>query len=380
MHDLAVIGLGALGTHVALAAAKQGFDVVGLESGTGDHEHSATGGQTRIFRLAYTFGSDYIPALQRSLTFWNGLSSRCPETRFETGALMIGDATDPEIAKAVIAAERCNLPHEILDAAEVSTRWPMHRLLSGDIALYDPAGSLLIPPAITALVRADAEALGASLRYKSPVNAVRETARGNVITLDSGEEISARQIVVTAGAWSGRFAPEFDSDVELRRVILHWFSTPKPFAYGPTQFPVGLRRTGDIRYSFFPQIDENGIKVNLHSPKRVVGRPDMREVVLPSDFDQLVGGLNETLTGLGERTGSAAYVESYTPDYRILLGRVANTKDRWLLAGGSGQAFKLAPVLAEHLVQLIQEEKPSLSLEGVARSPGSPVLETIPGP
>ena len=380
MHDLAVVGLGALGTHVALGAAKQGFDVVGLESGAGDHEHSATGGRTRIFRLAYTFGSDYIPALQRSLAFWNGLSSRCPETRFETGALMIGNAADPEIAKAVAAAQSCNLPHELLDAAEVSARWPMHHLLPGDIALYDPAGSLLIPPAITARVRLDAEALGANLRYRSPVDAVRETARGSVITLDNGEEILARQIVVTAGAWSGRFAPEFNGDVELRRAILHWFSTPDSLSYGPTQFPVGLRRTGDIRYSFFPQIDENGIKVNLHSPKRVVDRPDMRDVDLPADFDQLFDGLNETLFGLGERTASAAYVESYTPDYRILLGRVANTKDRWLLAGGSGQAFKLAPVLAEHLIELIQGKRPSLSLEGVTRSPGSPVLETIPGP
>lgn len=380
MHDLAVVGLGALGTHVALAAARKGLDVVGLDSGSGDHEHSATGGRTRIFRLAYTFGTDYVPALQRSLTFWNSLSSRYPETRFETGALMIGNVADPEIAKAVTAAQSCNLPHELLDASAMSTRWPMHHLVPGDIALYDPAGALLIPPAITARVRAEAESLGATLRFHSPVAAIKESSQGSIITLGNGEELRSRQIVVTAGAWSGRFAPEFTNAVELRRAILHWFSTPNDFEYGPSQFPVGLRRTGNVRYSFFPQVDANGIKVNLHSPKQVVPYPEMREIHLPSDFDELVGGLKRTLTGLGGRTASAAYVESYTPDYRILLGRVANTKNRWLLAGGSGQAFKLAPALAEHLVELIEDEVPSLSLDGVIRSPGAPAVEAVRGP
>ncbi|GAA3665902.1 FAD-dependent oxidoreductase [Microbacterium marinilacus] len=380
MHDLAVIGLGALGVHVAAEAARRGLDVVAIDSGNGDHEHAATGGRTRIFRLAYTFGGDYVPALRRSMAAWDALAETAPGTRHDTGALLIGAPDDPEIRKALEAVADHGIAHELIeDAGLLAERWPQHRLLPGDLALYDPAGALLVPPAVTAAVAEQARAAGASLHYGTEAARVEPSSNGSEVVTAAGRRVRARTVVVAAGAWSGRFVPAFDRAVELRRALLHWYDADEE-AYGPARFPVGLRRSGAARYSFFPRVDQAGIKVNFHQPKPRVTDAGARDAAVPPDIDVLEARLHDTIAGLGARRRTAAYVESYTPDYRVLLGRVAGIRDTWLLAGGSGQAFKLAPALAEHVVDRLLDVEPALTLRGVVRGLEEAPAAAVVGP
>ncbi|MFD2795904.1 FAD-dependent oxidoreductase [Promicromonospora vindobonensis] len=383
MRDLAVVGLGALGVHVAAEAAARGLSTAGFEAFGPAHERGATGGSTRIFRLVYTFGGDYLPALLRAADAWAALERRHPgSVRHGHGALTIGDPADPEIAAAVESARAHGIGHEVLDSAALAVRWPQHRLLDGDIAVADPAGALLLPRSITAVVAREATAAGARLRYDDPVTRIDPVPGGHEVVTASGHRIRATRVLVSAGAWTARFAPEYAAAVELRRVVLQWYATPDPAAYGPDRFPVGVRRSaGGIRYSFFPQTDSRGVKVNFHVPKLTV--PDADAPVNPVP-DHYAGPheatLRATLPALGARTHSAAYVESYTPDYRILLDRIAGRENAWLLAGGSGQAFKLAPALAEHAVARILGEQPPLDLHGVVRGLAAAPTEAVAGP
>lgn len=381
MHDLAVIGLGALGVHVAAEAAARGLDVVGFDTHGPAHEHGATGGRTRIFRVVYTFGGDYLPALLRARDAWARLDERNPgAVRAHGGGLLIGRPDDPEVAAALASAREHDIPHEVLGAHELAARWPQHRLRDDDVAIADPQGALLLPQAITAAVAREAREHGASLHHHTTVTHVEPIAGGHELVTQDGERVRARRLLVAAGAWSPRFAPELADVVELRRAVLLWFATDDPAAHAPDRFPVGLRRSTGLRYSFFPQVDEHGIKINLHVPKAVVRHLDDVESV-PEDYGQdLEPQLRETLPGIVRRTRVASFVESYTSDYRIVLDRIAGRDDAWLLAGGSGQAFKLAPVLAEHAVSRLLDEPPTLSLDGVVRRTTTTPTETVVGP
>lgn len=381
MHDLTVIGLGALGVHAAAEAAARGLDVVGIDARGPAHELGATGGRTRIFRTVYTFGGDYVPALLRAREAWDRLDARhAGRVRDAHGALLVGAPDDPEIVAGLTAARDHGLQHEVLDAAGLAARWPQHRLLPGDVAIADPSGALLRPQAVTAAVSADATAAGARLRYDDPVVTLEPVAGGHEVVTASGARIRTRRVLVAAGAWTSRFAPGVADAVELRRVVLQWFRTDDPPAYAPERFPVGLRRSGDVRYSFFPQIDADGIKVNLHLPKAAVADVD-DAVTVDADYGvELEDALRATLPGVRERTRVAALVEAYTPDYRILVDRIAGRDEAWLLAAGSGQAFKLAPVLAEHTVSRLLDEEPVLPLEGVVRGLTPASIDTVVGP
>ncbi|GEK79534.1 FAD-dependent oxidoreductase [Agrococcus baldri] len=382
MHDIAIIGLGALGVHAAASAARRGLDIVGIETHQPAHERGATGGRTRIFRMVYTFGGDYLPALLEAGRAWDRLEARHPgRVLHRHGALLIGSADDPELIAASSSALQHGIPHEVLTEARLAERWGQHRLLPADIAIADPGGALLLPQSITAAVSQEAVEAGARLHYGDAATTIEPIAGGTEVVCESGRRVRARRLIVAAGAWSSGFAPELDEAIELRRVVLQWFSTSDPAAASPARFPVGLRRSGVLRYSFFPQTDADGIKINLHLPKAAVGDVAAGAPPVADDYgSELEPLLRQTLPGIERRTRVASFVEGYTSDYRIVLDRIAGFDDAWVLAGGSGQAFKFAPVLAEHALDLALEDEPRLALEGVVRRISTTSTKTVVGP
>ena len=52
-HDLAIIGLGAMGSSVAFHLARRGARVVGFDRFTPPHDRGSSHGQSRIIREAY---------------------------------------------------------------------------------------------------------------------------------------------------------------------------------------------------------------------------------------------------------------------------------------------------------------------------------------
>ena len=52
-HDVAIVGLGAMGSAAACELARRGRDVVGFDLSTPPHELGSTHGQSRGIREAY---------------------------------------------------------------------------------------------------------------------------------------------------------------------------------------------------------------------------------------------------------------------------------------------------------------------------------------
>lgn len=355
--DLAVIGLGALGVHVAAEAASRGLSVIGFERHTAAHEFGATAGRTRIFRTAYTFGSAYVLALVESRAAWEALESRHPgEVWSPHGALMIGDPADTEMAAVIVSAREHGVEHTNLDPGEIRSRFPQHRPRESDVGVLDATGALLLPQSITALVSAEAVAAGATLYYGVTVDELRPVAGGTEIVTSDGTTVTARNVVVATGAWTSRLVPEYTQAVQLRRVVLQWYPTDDRSRFTPDVFPVGLRRSDEVvRFSFFPQVDDKGIKVNFHIPKLVLNDADEAVNPVPAEYAERLSHLiPEVFDGVGATaSATVGYVESYTEDFRILLDRAPARDGVWVLGGGSGQAFKLSPVLARYAVDRV---------------------------
>lgn len=57
-----VIGLGAIGSMALWQLAKRGVDVTGFEQFGIGHDRSGVGGESRLFRVAYKEGAQYVPS------------------------------------------------------------------------------------------------------------------------------------------------------------------------------------------------------------------------------------------------------------------------------------------------------------------------------
>ena len=73
--QLAVIGLGSIGSMALWQASRLTDSVVGFEAATPAHGRSAVGGDTRLFRMIYLGRTEYYPIIDRSRGLWAELEA-----------------------------------------------------------------------------------------------------------------------------------------------------------------------------------------------------------------------------------------------------------------------------------------------------------------
>src|SRR5919206_3075564 len=104
-YDVAVVGLGAMGSQAALELASRGLRVLGLDRHRPPHTLGSTHGRTRIIREAYFEQPLYVPIVQRAYELWRRLEERTGvQLLTATGGLMLGAPESEVVAGARASA------------------------------------------------------------------------------------------------------------------------------------------------------------------------------------------------------------------------------------------------------------------------------------
>src|SRR6478672_3244561 len=91
MHDVLVVGLGAMGSAALYHLAERGSRVIGVDALDPPHSLGSTHGRSRIIREAYFEHPSYVPLVRRAYENWAALERASGETLFRrTGGLMAG--------------------------------------------------------------------------------------------------------------------------------------------------------------------------------------------------------------------------------------------------------------------------------------------------
>src|SRR4249920_3781270 len=70
VFDVAILGLGAMGSASALQLAKRGKRVLGFDQFSPPHSFGSSHGATRVTRQAIGEGEHYVPLVLRSYELW----------------------------------------------------------------------------------------------------------------------------------------------------------------------------------------------------------------------------------------------------------------------------------------------------------------------
>jgi len=170
LYDVIVVGVGGMGSAVVCHLARRGLKVLGLEQFDIPHEMGSSHGISRIIRLAYWEHPGYVPLLRRAYQLWHELEKEVDERLlFITGGIDAGEEASDTVKGALLSCKIHDLPHEQLDAAALSRRFPGYRLASGLVAMYQPDAGFLLPErCIVAHVMA-AQRLGAVVHARERV-------------------------------------------------------------------------------------------------------------------------------------------------------------------------------------------------------------------
>jgi sarcosine oxidase len=370
--DVAVVGLGAVGSSALWRLAARGVPVLGFEQFCPGHPYGSSHGLTRLYRLAALEGPQYVPLGQLALRLWRQLEEDTGTTLLTTtGGLMIGHPDSEVVRGTWGSAREHGLRHEILTARELRQRFPQHVIADSDIAIFDPAAGVLRPEqAIRAAVRR-AEAGGTRILRNVRVTAIEPDAEGVTVRTET-RSFRAGELVLAAGAWTRKLltGPDFRHDV--RRVVMSWFEPREGAAaqFKPAVFPVFVRSLAAGGAWGVPAIDGQLVKIG---PETYAERDDD-----PDDIDRATYG--------SDTTEVSAYVARYLPglipepvkvqpcviarssDDHFIIGRHDGLPHVVIAAGLGGHGFKYATAIGEV----------AASLATGAASP-VPVAEFSPG-
>ncbi|MDY0406537.1 FAD-dependent oxidoreductase [Virgibacillus sp. 179-BFC.A HS] len=121
--DVAVIGLGAMGSMTIWQLAKRGVSVLGFEQFGIGNDRSASGGESRLFRTAYMEGKQYVPMLQAAKKLWRQLEEETGNSLLTlNGGLMIGDPNTKAIQNILESIDTFQLEHEILQGEKATKK------------------------------------------------------------------------------------------------------------------------------------------------------------------------------------------------------------------------------------------------------------------
>lgn len=348
--DVLVIGLGSIGSMAAWRLAQNpSLKVIGLEQYGPAHARGAYAGESRLFRMAYHEGPDYVPLLLRTRELWHELEAATNRTiLLNTGTLSIGSPDFEGIKNTLESVQRYNLEHEVLSTDQLHRRYPQHRALPDEIGIIDSWGGGLKPEVAVLSAIEQATAQGAELRFHTPVTSL-EQRDDHVVAHTPTGPVTAGRAVVTTGPWTGELLGEHLPPIHVRPVLLTWFQPHDIAQYQPEVFPAFIRDSLGIHLFGAPTLDNIGVKVSVLDVWGDV--PTVAAV--PRWFeDEQVQKVTDQVTQLfpgltPEPSRWSVHVDGFTDDDSAIIGPLASNDRIVVATAGSGHGFKLAPVFGQ---------------------------------
>ena len=88
IYDVAVIGLGAMGSAALFHLARTGQRVIGIERFELGHDRGSSHGESRAIRLGYSEHPSYVPLVRRAFENWRDVERITGETILTTTGIL----------------------------------------------------------------------------------------------------------------------------------------------------------------------------------------------------------------------------------------------------------------------------------------------------
>jgi D-arginine dehydrogenase len=355
--DAIIVGGGVAGLSVARVLAEKKQRVLLLER-EAQLASQASGNNAAIFRpLEHDAASAELPRRSRQLLeAWFG-----PGLLEVTGLVLVSEAA-AEVTRLIAAARSGGVAHEQLDESQLRALAPS--LAGGEArhALLLHEGGVLDVPAFTSGLAAQARKFGAELRAQVAVREVTQ-ARGRItgVTLADGTRVSARCVIVAAGAWNASLGEASGAAlplVPLRRHLIE-LRTRADIA---TSEPVVWRLEDEVYYRrqgsgvLASPCDETRAILAVTTTARVASDP-----TAPAALNEKLQRIAPALAN-GSIVRAWACLRTFAQDRELVVGSDPRVQGLYWFGGLGGRGMSVAPAAAEWLAAgILGESSPPLA-------------------
>ena len=354
--DVAIVGVGGIGSATAFFAARDGRRVIGLERfALGGHVHGASHDHSRIIRRSY-HTEHYVRLTAAAYDAWREVEvasgERCVWITGGVDLFPPGAAIDASAYTS--AMDAAGVAFKTMDGAEVRHRWPAFSVGDDVLALYQAETGLVSPDRAVPLLQHLATVSGADLRGGCVVRELRPGPGGVDLLVDGlDRQLRATSVVLAADAWTNDLLEGLGTRLPLtvlqEQVSYYDVDDAAPFAMG--RFPVWIWMDEPSFYGF-PTFGREGVKiaqdcggVEINASERSY-EPDPTILARTAAFGRAcLGGR------LGPVAHTATCLYTLTPDRDFVLDRVPGHPSV-LVAQGAAHGLKFAAWFGRTLAAL----------------------------
>ena len=355
--DAIVIGIGGMGSAAVYHLARRGWRVLGLEQYDIPNEMGSSHGISRMIRLAYHEDPSYVPLLRRAYELWHQLENSSGERLLVyTGCLRGGVGASQLLEGSIATLRTHNLPYRLLTGPEVNAEWPGYQLPEDAVMVYEQNGGFLNSErSIVAHVSVALE-LGAEVHGREAVLSWETTASGGVKVYTDKDTYTANRLVITAGAWAGKLAPQVAAHAIPERQVLGWFAPYRPELFRPASFPAFGVQVEEGRFYGFPSYGIPGFKVGLFNHFREQVNPDtmQREPTVQDETALREFTSRYFPEAAGPTLALKTCMFTNTPDEHFIIDVLPDQAQVSVAAGFSGHGFKFCSVVGEVMADLAE--------------------------
>ena len=364
VHDVIIVGVGAMGSAAALHLARRGLRVLGLERFDIPNSMGSSHGINRIIRRTYYEHPAYVPLLARAYVLWRELEAGFNERLlYVTGGIDAGPAGGPIFEGSLAACRSYGLAHEVLDARRLAERFPGYRLANDTMAVFQPdAGFVMSERAIVAHTVA-AQSAGADIRARERVLDWSVRPGGVEVRTTRGVHHAGR-LVISAGAWLDTLVPEMRGHAVPERQVLGWFLPSDPALFAKERFPVFNITVEEGDFYGFPLHEVPGFKVARHHHRE--------EVVDAETYDREPNAADEAVmrrfvrryfpAANGPVMALKTCLFTNTADEHFVIGPLPGADSVLVVSPCSGHGFKFSPVIGEMVADLVTSGTTALDI------------------
>ncbi|HXH32997.1 MAG TPA: N-methyl-L-tryptophan oxidase [Plantibacter sp.] len=366
--EVAVVGMGALGSAAAYHLARRGAKVVAFEQFELGHVRGASHDTSRIVRTSYG-APQYVRLAQSAYRDWADLEEESGERLLTiTGGVIFIPTDGPYSASDFTAAlDECDAPFELLSPDEVHERWPQFTIPENVETVYTADTGIAHAARTVATLQLRARALGADIRDRTHVEALTPDGSGLVVQTSNGP-VRADKVILATDAWANELLEPLGAAIPLdvMQEQVTYFRPAEPEQLGRESFPVWIWQDEECYYGF-PTFGEPTVKAARDvSDNRMT--PDERSFIpsaeLTAQLASFVGGLIPA-AGPVLRTVTCQY--ALTPDRNFVLGPLEEHPDV-IVALAAGHGFKFTPAFGRILAELVLDGETTDDISGFAPS------------
>lgn len=367
--DYCVVGAGVVGSSAAYLLSREGKSVALLEQFEFGHESGSSHGESRITRYSYDHPI-YVRMAKRGYPLWAEIMAESGEALYlKTGSIDLDEIGGKGIRDCRASLDAEEIPYEMLDRNEINKRFPQFNIPDNYEGLFQADSGILNASLCVRSLQTLAKKHGAILQGNAAV--VKIEAEENEFSITTKrQKLISKHLILCAGGWMGPLLQGWGLQLPLQVSQEQWafFAAKDESMFQPDKFPIfiehGGEGSGGIGWYGFPIFGRNGVKSAFHQTGKVTTadtrdfEPDEKQLQeLHKQMQKFIPD------GAGEIIHAGTCLYTNTPDTHFVIDTIAEHNNAAFFTGCTGHAFKFGPVIAELLIQLVEQKPTSIDLQ-----------------